>query len=55
MKLYVEVSHIKQKNDQQTWLVPPICAVYIEYIVTIHFVRPYSNLLGKVNKGKFTL
>ena len=23
----------------------PICAVYLEYIVTIHFVRPYPNLL----------
>ena len=22
-----------------------ICAVYLEYILTIHFVRPYPNLL----------
>ena len=24
---------------------PPICAVYLEYIVTIHFVHSYTNLL----------
>ena len=30
----------------QKWLpFELICVVYLEYIVTIHFVRPYQNLL----------
>ena len=33
-------------KPSQKWLpFEPICAVYLEYIETIHFVNPYPTLL----------
>ena len=43
MTLYVQYT---KTQAVKKWLpFELICAVYLEYIVTIHFVRPYPNLL----------
>ena len=43
LTLYVQYS---KNQTVKKWLpFEPICAIYFEYIVTIHFVRPYPNLL----------
>ena len=47
--LYNELTLYVQYTKNQAvkkWLTfEPICAVYLEYIVTIHYVCPYPNLL----------
>ena len=40
------ICSVHQDPSRQKWLpFELICAVYLEYIVSIHFVRPYPNLL----------
>ena len=43
LTLYVQ--YTKTLAVKKWLLFEPVCAVYLEYIVTIHFVRPYQNLL----------
>ena len=43
MTLYVQ--YIKNQAVKKWLPLELICAVYLEYIVTIHFVCPYPSLL----------
>ena len=44
-ELTLYVQYTKNQAVQKWISFRSLCAVYLEYIVTIHFVRPYPNLL----------